>query len=269
MDSLNPTASYLHDARGSLAYESAGQGDCVVLCHALGTDRNLWRNQFVALTLRGRVLSFDMRGHGDSLPALDADYSFKSLAADVISLMDHCGIASASLVGISVGGEMAQWVAANHPDRVKRLLLASTACFTTDARAKLWDVRIKDVLATGMEPTAAAAVRRWFSDEFRSRYPELVRAWERKIAATSVAAYAGIATAIQSMDLRPKIRGIACPTYVVCGDQDENTGPAVAATIADCIRGAELHIISGAGHFPNLERSVEFNDLLLRWLSLT
>jgi 3-oxoadipate enol-lactonase len=259
--------AYFDSTRGRLAYQTSGDGECVVFCHALGTDRTLWKDQVEALNTRFTSLAFDMRGHGQSSPALDMDYSFESMAADVISLLDHLGIGCASIVGISVGGEVAQWLAATYPGRVARLFLSSTACFTDRARAALWESRISEADTMGMEPMASSAASRWFSDGFRKSHPDIVEDWRRKIATTSVRAYAGIARAIQSMDLRQMIGAISCPTWIVCGEQDGNTGPAAASTIADCIPGARMHVIDSAGHLPNLEKPAEFNDHLLRWLS--
>jgi proline iminopeptidase len=71
-----------------------------------------------------------------------------------------------------------------------------------------------------------------------------------------------LAKVIQAMDLRPLIGGITCPTRIVCGDQDHNTGPATASHLKHLIPGAELSVISGSGHFPNLEQPQRFNDLL-------
>ena len=264
---LNSAPAYLRGTMGHLAYETAGQGECIVLCHAMSADRSLWRHQMQSLNRQHSTLIFDIRGHGQSSVPVDGDYSFDALAADVISLMDHCGIARASIAGISLGGEVAQCVAAKYPNRVRRLFLSSTACFTTEARAALWGARIAEAQALGMESIAAAAAHRWFSDEFRLRDPATVDACRRQIAANSVQTYVGVARTIQSMDLRPMIRGISCPTHIVCGDQDGNTGPAIAAGIAACIPAATMQVIAAAGHFPNLENPTEFNESLLRWLS--
>jgi 3-oxoadipate enol-lactonase len=114
---------------------------------------------------------------------------------------------------------------------------------------------------------ALAAAQRWFSDDFRRRNPQVVESWRRTVASTAVPAYTGIARSIQSMDLRPMISTITCPTRIVCGDEDENTGPSVAASIARHIAGSQVHVVTGAGHFPNLERPIEFNAQLLQWLS--
>src|ERR1700722_13239195 len=111
-----------------IAYRVAGQGKCLIFCHALATRQELWDRQRADLSQDFRVVSYDLRGHGESPPPGNGDYSFESQADDVVALMDHLDIPSAALVGISVGGEIAQVAAARHLRRFDQLILASTAC---------------------------------------------------------------------------------------------------------------------------------------------
>jgi 3-oxoadipate enol-lactonase len=238
----------------------------VIFCHALGTSRALWDAQVRALSAGWRTLSFDMRGHGDSDVARDGDYSFSALAADIVALMDHVGAAAASVVGISVGGEIAQTLAALHPGRIEKLLLTSTACVTGAERAHLWDQRIAEVERSGMALMAKAAVQRWFTPEFQASHTDTIDAWERIVARTSTAGYIGIARTIQAMDLRPLLGSITCPTLVLAGDRDPATGPILAREIALHIAGARIRIVAGAGHLWNLEMPDQFNAALVSWL---
>lgn len=113
-----------------------------------------------------------------------------------------------------------------------------------------------------MSGIASATVSRWFSREFTDKCRDVI-AWCREcVASTPLESYVGLAKVIQAMDLRPLIGGITCPTMIVCGDQDQNTGPATASTLKDLIPGAELSVMSGAGHFPNLEQPERFNHLI-------
>jgi pimeloyl-ACP methyl ester carboxylesterase len=176
--------------------------------------------------------------------------------------MDHLDIDRAALVGISVGGEVAQMAAVRAGQRFSRLVLCSTACHTDEPRAAAWARRIQDAQEHGMSGIASATVSRWFSREFTDKCRDVI-AWCREcVASTPLESYVGLAKVIQAMDLRPLIGGITCPTMIVCGDQDQNTGPATASTLKDLIPGAELSVMSGAGHFPNLEQPERFNHLI-------
>jgi 3-oxoadipate enol-lactonase len=259
----------LQDPRGlllrpdcNIAYRSAGEGKSLVFCHALASRQELWDRQRQALTEKFRMVSFDLRGHGDSSLPGNGDYSFESQADDVVALMDHLNISSASLVGISVGGEVAQVAAARHPRRFDRLILVSTACHTEPVRASLWEARIQEAGRLGMPGIAAATAARWFSEGFAAANPDVVEWCRRCVASTKPESYIGLARVIQVMDLRPKLGMIACPTMILCGGQDHNTGPKTAQVLADLIPGSRLAIFESSGHFPNIEAADDFNGAI-------
>jgi 3-oxoadipate enol-lactonase len=256
----------LQDRRGLLvrpeskiAYRISGRGKPLVFCHALASRQELWDRQREALREKFRIVSFDLRGHGDSPPPVSGDYSFESQADDVAALMDHLNISSAALVGISVGGEVAQVAAARHPQRFDRLILASTACHTEPARASTWEARIQEAGRRGMPGIAAGTAARWFSESFASANPDVVEWCRQCVASTKLESYLGLARVIQAMDLRPMLGIIACPTLVLCGGQDRNTGPNTAQILAHLIPHSQLAIFAGSGHFPNIEAAERFN----------
>ena len=252
--------------RDDIAYQLTRGGKWLVFCHALATRQELWSRQRAALSREFGVLTFDLRGHGESPPPRNGDYSFESQADDVVGLMDRLDIPSATLVGISVGGEIAQVAAARHPRRFDRLILSSTACYTDPARAALWEMRIREAERVGMPGIAAATASRWFSESFASTAPEVI-AWCREcVATTRLDSYVGIARVIQQMDLRPLLGTISCPTLVLCGDQDHNTGPETARALAQLIPNSRLAILAGSGHFPNIEVPEQFNRAVAEFM---
>jgi 3-oxoadipate enol-lactonase len=246
-----------HDA--NIAYRVSGQGKWLIFCHALATRQDLWDRQQAALSQHFSILSFDLRGHGESAPPGSGDYSFESQADDVVALMDHLGIPRAALVGISVGGEIAQVAAARHPRRIDQLILASTACYTDPTRATLWETRIQEAGKLGMSGIAAATASRWFSERFAAQNSTVIEWCRQCVAQTQLVSYVGLARVIQGMDLRPMLGTISCPTLVLCGDQDHNTGPKTAHVLVGLIPHATLSIFAGSGHFPNIEVPGEFN----------
>lgn len=251
----------------NIAYRVCGQGRWLIFCHALATHQELWERQRAALSRSFSVLTFDLRGHGKSPPPDNGNYSFESQADDVAALMDHLDIQRAALVGISVGGEVAQVAAARHPRRVERLILSSTACHTDAARASTWESRIHEAERLGMSGIAAATASRWFSEGFASSHPEVI-AWCRQcVTATRLESYVGLARVIQLMDLRPVLPTIPAPTLILCGDQDHNTGPKTASVLAELIPDSRLSIFAGSGHFPNIEAAARFNRAIAGFLA--
>jgi 3-oxoadipate enol-lactonase len=250
----------------NIVYRVSGQGRCLIFCHALATRQELWDRQQAALSQYFSVVSFDLRGHGESPPPANGDYSFESQADDVAALMDHLDIPRAALVGISVGGEVAQVAAARHPRRFDRMILSSTACHTDPARASTWESRIREAERLGMPGIAAATASRWFSERFAAENPGVIEWCRQCVAATKLVSYVGLARVIQLMDLRPMLGTISCPTLVLCGDQDHNTGPKTANVLAELIPNSRLSIFAGSGHFPNIEVAGEFNRVIAEFV---
>src|SRR5690606_40457187 len=98
----------------------------VVLLGSLGSNRSMWDPQVAALSADHEVLAVDLRGHGES-PTGTGDYTIAGLAADVLALLDRRGRDRVHLVGLSLGGAVAQWIAARHPAMVRTLTRLCTA----------------------------------------------------------------------------------------------------------------------------------------------
>jgi 3-oxoadipate enol-lactonase len=258
---------FLEDGRGRIHYQVCGSGPCIVLCHALGTDLEVWSDLVKPLSQSFTVVNFDLRGHGRSAPAADDDYSFEAMAGDVRGLLQQIGMQSTAVMGISVGGEVAQVFAAKYPELTRSLVLCSTACVTGEERTALWQRRIEEVEATGITSIASASVSRWFTQGFRTQNAATVELFRTRVAEMDSRVYISMARTIQQMDLRPLIRGLSCPTLVICGDEDANTGPEAAWTLVESIPKSELSVVQGAAHFPNLEAPERFNPLVLEWLA--
>src|ERR1051325_8648180 len=123
----------------------------VVLSNSLGTNLRMWDPQIAALARRFRVLRYDTRGHGATL-ARPGDYGIETLGGDVLRLLDALSIKRVSFCGISMGGATGMWLALHAPERIERVVLASTSTrFGTPER---WDARIEAVTKGGMRAIA-------------------------------------------------------------------------------------------------------------------
>ena len=143
-------------------------GPTVLLSHSIGTDLNLWSAQAAALEDRFRVIRYDIRGHGQSdVPS--GPYAMERLGRDVLELLDHLAVERTDFCGISMGGGVGQWLGANAPDRIGKLVLANTtAVFGTPA---IWQGRLDLALSQGMAALADGTVERWFTPQFRQSAP--------------------------------------------------------------------------------------------------
>src|SRR5690606_34666834 len=146
---------------GRIAWREAGRGPAVVLLHGLGGSRTAWEPQLAGLSDRWRVIAWDMPGYGAS-PALDGPLDFGRLADAVVVLMEEAGVPAAHVVGLSMGGMVAQHLALRHPGRVRSLALLDTSPrFGLDGTttAEGWiAARLEPIEAGGTPSSIAASV---------------------------------------------------------------------------------------------------------------
>jgi 3-oxoadipate enol-lactonase len=249
-----------------LAYRTDGAADAppLVLAHSIGTDLRLWDPQVPALAERFRVVRYDARGHGGS-DVPDGPVTIERLGRDLLALLDHLGIARADVCGLSLGGITAMWVAAHHPERVGRAVLANTAARVGTVEG--WDARIAAVRAGGMASIRDVVLARWLSAEFRARCPDVARTLGDRLEATPAAGYAAVCAALRDADLRDAVRTIRAPTLIVAGALDEATPPSQSEELHAAIARSELVVLPDAAHLSNVERPQEFTTYVLRFLT--
>ncbi len=236
----------------------------LVLSNSLGTTAEMWAPQMPALTARFRVVRYEQRGHGGTA-APPGPYGIDDLGTDVVDLMDHLGENSAGLLGLSLGGMVALWVAANHPTRVDRLALTATSAYLPPAQG--WIDRAAHVRAHGVASLSEAALGRWFVPGFTDEHPEVADAVRAMLGATAAEGYAGCCEAIAGMDQRPSLAAVTAPTLVIAGTDDPVTPPATALELASGIAGASLLILPHASHLVNIASPDRYTTAVVDHLS--
>lgn len=246
--------------------DSGGEGEAVLLAHALGCDHHMWEELAARLAKRFRVVAFDTRGHGRS-PLAHRPYTLEILADDARALLDTLGIVRAHWVGLSLGGMVGQAFALRHPARLLKLVIAnSTASYGADGRAT-WQARVKMVQEGGLAAVRDASASRWFSERFRASHPQQVDRIMARFLETPVEGYLGCCDAIANLDYADDLIRIKAKTLVIAGEADVGTPPAMSQAIAAKIPGAKLAVIPGAAHLSVAEKPAEFADLVERFLA--
>lgn len=193
-------------------------GPVLVLAHTLATSRAMWRAQIPHFGKRYRVISFDMRGHGESA-APDYPYSLEMLAEDVIGILDSVGVGRPAIfLGTSIGGMIGQALALRHADRFRAFILCSTVSRTSPEARGMWDQRIETIRKDGIESQVQPTLGRWLSPEFRARDPETTKWVADMIRATPAAGMIGCARAIQKLDYADQLGSVAVPTLIIAGE---------------------------------------------------
>jgi 3-oxoadipate enol-lactonase len=235
----------------------------VLFSNSLGTDLSMWDAQAAALARRFHVVRYDTRGHGGP-DAPPGPYTIDLLGGDVLALLDHLDIERAHVVGLSMGGVIAQWLGAHAPRRLHKLVLANTA--SRIGMEEGWRARAAAVRADGMRDIAAAAPGRWFTAEFVARQPVLVGTMQKTLRGLDPEGYAACCEALALADLGADIRRIGAPALVIAGSHDPVTTVLHAQALAGAIPGATLATLP-ASHLSNIEAPDRFSELVATFLS--
>jgi len=241
--------------------DGSPDGAPLVLGNSLGTTVAVWDPLVPALAERHRLIRYDHRGHGQS-PAPPGPYEIADLAADVIELLDRLEIATASYCGVSIGGMVGIWLAAHNPDRIERLVVCcSSAHMGPPSR---WRERADAVREAGtVDVVADAIVERWLTPEFAAEHPGTHDGLRTMLASSPPDGYAECCGAIERMDLRPLLPGIAVPTLVIAGARDLAAPPPEhGQLIADGIPGARYELVDAA-HLASVEQPQRVSQLIL------
>ncbi|WP_431301081.1 3-oxoadipate enol-lactonase [Tabrizicola sp. BL-A-41-H6] len=239
----------------------------LIMSNSLGADMSMWEAQLPALTAKRRVLRYDTRGHGasaDSAPP--GPYDFKDLTGDVIALMDHYGIDSADIVGLSMGGMTALGLAIDHGARVHRAVCANARAAFPPPGIAMWDQRSAAVAAGGMAAVADDTVDRWFTPATRNLRPELARHAMRMILATSPEGYMGCTAALKGLAYLSRLSEIAVPMLYIAGAEDTGAPPAAMAEMQAATPGAALVVLPDVAHISNIEAPEAFNAVVTGFL---
>ncbi|ADZ71137.1 3-oxoadipate enol-lactonase [Polymorphum gilvum] len=222
----------------------------IVFANSLGTDLRSWDRVAQRLAGRFRLVRYDKRGHGLS-EAPPAPYRIADHVADLAALLDALALDKVILVGLSVGGLIAQGLAATRPDLVRALMLCDTAARI--GTAEMWDQRIATIERGGIAALAEPILERWFSARFRTERPEELAGWRAMLTRTPIEGYLGTCAAIRDADYTEKARRLALPVLCLCGSEDGATPPDLVRATADLIPGARFVLVDGAGHLPCIE----------------
>lgn len=222
----------------------------VVFANSLGTDLRVWDAMLPLLPKGLRIVRYDKRGHGLS-ESFPAPYAMDDHVADLAALLDTLGISGAVVVGLSIGGLIAQGLAASRPDLVRALVLMDTA--HRIGTAESWNARIEAIRSGGLESIADAVMERWFSAAFRETRADDVLGWRNMMVRTPVEGYIGSCTAIRDTDYGVEAAALSVPTLALCGSNDLATPPDLVRATAALIPGARFELIDGPGHLPPVE----------------
>ena len=251
-----------------LYYEDSGSGLPLLLSHSWFCNGQQWPQVPDLVAAGYRVLNLDNRGHGRSGPYTER-YSLWEMSEDLIAVLDHAGIDSAVLVGLSVGGFCSIRTALRHPDRVRGLVLADADAGTAALSGKLKAALLTPVARTRWgKPIAINAVLDvLFGQTTRQEQPGLVEEWRQIFLEQDVASMLTMLRSVLGReDLSSRLGEIAVPTLVIVGDEDVDPGVLASARIAARVPDARFEVLPTAGHLSAIEQPRAFGERLLDFL---
>ena len=264
-----------------LYYEEHGSGDPLLCVMGFATDSTGWLMQTPAFAERYRTIVFDNRGVGRSSKPTGA-YTIHEMADDAVALLDHLKIDRAHLLGVSMGGMIAQELVLRHPERVRGLVLACTfpePDAATEEQRKIIFTQMGGSITEGGEMkidfTAMNPMMFFqhllplvFNPSFiQTELPKLMQMFSGALQyGFSLEAIMGQMQAVTGHKTTDRLKQITAPTLVLTGDADRLIAPANSAVLAKSIPGAKLVEIPGGSHGFNIEMPERFNQAVLDFI---
>jgi pimeloyl-ACP methyl ester carboxylesterase len=244
----------------TVAYNDQGIGLPIVFLHAFPLNRTMWATQERALASQFRIITIDLRGHGESDAPLWR-YTLDQAADDVCALLDQLSIRQALFVGLSMGGYILLAFYRKYADRMQGMVLADTKAQADTAEGKNGRFQMAQI-AYKQGPSAIADIMipKLLSPATIRTRPEIVEQVRAMIEGNQISGIAGDLMAMaERPDSVPRLDQIACPVQIIVGELDQATPPSDAALMAEKIPNARLAVIPNAAHLTNLEQSDAFN----------
>lgn len=251
----------------AIAYEDTGQGFPLVLVHGHPFDRSMWRDQVRAFSPHYRVITFDLRGYGETtvVPGKTPPEEF---ARDIAGLLDHLNVADIFLGGLSMGGQIVLEFYRSFPKRVRALILADTFAQLDDEERRQARYDTADrLMSEGISAYADEVLPKMIASQTIEEQPEVAAHVLSMMRGTSPAgAAAALRGRAERRDYTPLLPEISVPTLIIVGSDDEFTPVSDAEFMRERISHSRLAVIEGAGHMPNVERPGEFNRVVEEFL---
>jgi 3-oxoadipate enol-lactonase len=182
------------------------------------------------------------------------------LGRDMLALLDFLQLPAVSLVGLSLGGAVGQWLALHAPQRLERLVLLCTSARFGEPAG--WLERAAAVRAAGTGAVADAVLGRWFTPAFARARPEVLAEMRTMITSTVAEGYAACCDALSRWDARADLPSVGTPTLVVSAGDDPSTPPEHGELLAAGIPGARFEVLAGAAHLANVEQPERVTALI-------
>lgn len=248
-------------------YELAGQGKCLALIHGAGDNLHMWYNQVPVFSRRFRLLTYDVRGFGETeLP--ESGFGMEVLADDLCELLRALAIDEAFVLGYSMGGRIGLQLALQHPEVVKALVLANSGVGVAPRTPEAEERRraLASLLERGdIEVVSEQMTVASFSPGFKERNPETFQRYKDVKLRNDPRGFARLWGAMATAS-PPDLSGLSCPVLIIAGEQDGFMPLDTARAAQSAIPNSRLEVLP-TGHAAAIEAPEDFNRIVLEFLS--
>jgi pimeloyl-ACP methyl ester carboxylesterase len=251
-----------------ISYEITGEGEPLLMIMGFVSDSRMWILQTPAFSPHYKCITFDNRGVGmSSRPP--GPYTMEQMAGDALAVMDDAGIERAHVLGVSMGGAIAQNLALKAPERVKSLTLAVTWCHRNPWLDRLSDIG-RHFASMGHDEFGRGVLLFLFSPAFVINNPEMIAMIEQMVLEFEPPpeTFVNQLAAVVDHDVREQLATLTLPALVVSARRDIMVPPELGEIVATSIPGARFELLDG-GHAVNAENAAEFNRVILEFLQAT
>ena len=225
----------------------------IIFVHAVGIDLTYWGEYIESFRAEYDVTAFDLPGHGRS-PGSAADWTLQNAAALLAGIVRSTSDGPAHIVGLSVGGMIAQAFAIGHPDLAASLTLIDTAATFADEGRAVMRARADLARRDGMAAVIPTTLERWFTERTRRERPDIIDRVKKSYLGDDATIHAAIWNMIAELDLVDQLGFIRCPALILVGQFDPSSPPSAAQLLADHIADARMYVIEDASHMAPLEK---------------
>ena len=256
--------SKIHVNNIELDYEDQGSGKVLLMLHGLGSTKKDWDSQVPFFSKGYRVITLDLRGHGDSSKPADA-YGVELMTEDVKTFLDQLDIKEATFIGFSMGGAVAFQMAASHPEYVENLVIVNSGPDFNDMGTigeELLKNRTEFLETKGLAPLAKEISFNMFPEDHQK---DLRDAFEKRCRQNDYNAYYQAFVTLMHWGLGEALEQIQTRTLVVGSDMDY-TPVAFKQEYVDRMPNARLSIIKNSRHGVVIDQPDAFNAVLQKFL---
>jgi 3-oxoadipate enol-lactonase len=246
--------------------EGPDNAPVIIFIHGFPLNKAMWHKQVGELKENYRVITYDIRGHGDS-DAGSTDFSIELFVRDLLSLMDALKIDKTILCGFSLGGYIALHASENYPERFSALLLCDTNCTADSSEAKEKRMKvIESIKKKGLEQYAEESLKKLFAPiSISKQIKEIAIVREMIMKTSKQSLFKTLHAMADRAETCTKLHEIKVPVLILVGKADEITPPDVALAMHEKIKSSTIHSIDHAGHLSNMEKPKQFNNQLRKF----